>query len=180
MSRLTVDLIRELYDYDPIRGRFTYSYSEKNRKNYMGRIVGTPNQEGYVKTAYKGKAYTVARLIWLHVHGVIEKEWIVYLNDNLCDLRLENLVNVSVRTARQSNLTVREDNVSGYKGVSLVKSKRSTTQTWLAQIKNDEGKLINLGYYKCPKKAHEVYLNAKTIYQPNNILDMKREMQYAA
>ena len=141
---LTHQRLREVLDYDPETGLFTW----KARPNltpfnarWAGKVVGYLGAGGYRVINIDARKYRAGRLAWLYMHGVWPRFGIDHRNCIPDDDRIDNL-----RPANQSennaNSRRRRDNKSGVKGVSWC----SATKKWRASIQV-AGKSINLGRY---------------------------------
>lgn len=148
---ITVERLKELLDYSPDTGVFTWKTSRGGWP--AGREAGCLQWDGYVRIGIDGSQYRAHQLAWLWMHG----EWpnrLDHKNRDRSDNRIDNL-----RKATQSNnlanTTLRHNNTSGFKGVSRVRA----TGKWIATIKV-MGKSRYLGTYDAPQKAHEAYMAA--------------------
>ena len=81
-------------------------------------------------------------------------------NRNSLDDKIDNL-RIATPKENSRNTCVRKDNISGLKGVSLASAARGNK--WRARITVD-GKIINLGYFKDPKDAHDAYVAAAIVH----------------
>ncbi len=82
-------------------------------------------------------------------------------NGNTLDNRKENLRLASNQTNARNRTRIEKTNTSGYRGVSFYKK----TGSWMAYIREDNGKQKNLGYFSTPKEAALAFDKAaKTIY----------------
>jgi hypothetical protein len=70
---LTVERIRELFDFDPESGTFVRRVRVANQKAGT-RIKGAPLRTGYLVIRVDGAAYVAHRLAWLHHYGEWPKE----------------------------------------------------------------------------------------------------------
>ena len=80
---------------------------------------------------------------------IVDHEDLDTTNNRRCNLRHATYHNNNCNNRAYSN------NKSGYKGVSWHKA----TSRWQAQIAANRVK-THLGFYECPKEAHEVYKEA--------------------
>lgn len=69
MSILTAARLRELLDYDPVTGIFTWKTSF--RGTAAGSVAGCVESRGYRRIRVVGRRYRASHLAWLYVHG----EW---------------------------------------------------------------------------------------------------------
>jgi hypothetical protein len=153
---LTAERLRELLDYDPETGIFTWRANRGRAR--AGMVAGYLARDGYRLIEIDGHPYQAHRLAWLYVFG----EWPEgYLDHRDCD-RDNNAID-NLRTANRhqnaGNSRISKRNTSGYKGVSWHKRDRK----WQAQIYRD-GKACSLGYFDDPEEAHEAYMDAAREY----------------
>ena len=139
--KISSEWLRELIDYNPKTGRFTWKeYGPKE----FGR-AGSRDPNGYVKITVKGRSYLGHRLAWLYVYGVWPTDEIDHINGKPWDNRIENLRAATRRQNIQSRRMNRA-NRSGFKGVCRFRDKwRSTVQ----------GK--HLGLFATAEEAHLAY-----------------------
>lgn len=103
--------------------------------------------EGYAKAYYKGKRIRMHRLIL----GAKGNQQVDHRNRNRLDNRRSNL-RICSRKENNRNITMRKDNTSGYKGVSLDK----TTGHW-RPIVYVNGKPKTCGQFKEKRHAALAY-----------------------
>lgn len=89
-------------------------------KSKVGKIIGTPNNEGYLKFMHKGKVYSVHRAIYLLTHKECP-DCIDHINGNVSDNRIENLRAASNKL-NSYNQKIRSSNKTGCKGVHRLKN----------------------------------------------------------
>lgn len=158
---LTAERLRELLDYDPATGVFTW---RKNLCNSVGAgdLAGTTHRTGYRVIQVAKRLYLAHRLAWLYMHGHWPKSLLDHINRVKTDNRIVNLREVSQSENRQNCLKLRS-NTSGYKGVT----KSQVKGRWQAQITvNGRGKY--LGLFDTPELAHEAYVKAAAILHTHN------------
>lgn len=89
-------------------------------RSKAGNVVGSPNNEGYLKFRHKGKIYSVHRAIYLLTHGECP-ECVDHINGIVDDNRIENLRAAVVQT-NNYNQKMNSANKTGCKGVHLLKN----------------------------------------------------------
>lgn len=148
---LTAQRLREVLDYDPQSGVFTWRISNNGRQ---GQRAGSINTGGHRQIEIGGRSYVAHRLAWLHVHG----EWPSLQLDHKNGQKDDNrLVNLRPATGSQNcaNAKRRRDNTSGLKGVSWHPRQRK----WIARLGVD-GRIRHLGCFEDKAEAHEAYIRA--------------------
>jgi hypothetical protein len=144
--------LREAIDYDPLTGIAVY------RKN--GKRVGSINSRGYRTVRFEGVTQRFHRLMWLYVHGEWPKHTIDHINGIKTDNRLANLRDVERRLNQQNISGPQANNRSGFRGVSMLPSKR-----WRAQIN-----LRTIGIFATPEEASAAYIEAKRRLHPGSTI----------
>ena len=151
---LTQERLKELLDYDPETGVFTWKV-KVNRKIVVGSIAGSKNPRGYIKIRIDKIAYSAHRLAWLYMYGCWPAKQIDHINRVKNDNRIENLRDVSQQN-NVWNVSTPKHNKSGLMGVCYVKR----DNRWLAQIKKNR-KTIYIGSFVDANEAHQAYLKVK-------------------
>lgn len=154
---MNAELVRQLLDYSPATGEFTWRAPVGGRAA-AGEPAGTPDSRGYKIIRYKGVGYKAHRLAWLYVYG----EW----PKGLMDHKDGSTGNNSILNLREAGGTLNGLNVhspnrnttSGRRGVSWFAQYRK----WKASIQY-AGRKYFLGHYDDPAEAEEVYLLAKAM-----------------
>lgn len=163
MSELTAERLRELLDYDPKTGNFTWLCSRGTR--IKGEIAGSRNPEGYIQIRADRGTYRAHRLAWLITHGVWPTNEIDHINGDRSDNRLENLRDVSRTTNSQNMRVAGSCSISGIMGAHW----DETSNKFRARIRV-AGKMIYLGRYTTPEEAHQAYVTAKRKLHEGNTL----------
>lgn len=154
---LTVKALRELLNYDPKTGVFTYKVKRRYQIHNVGDVAGSVREGRYLVIKINNFAFYAHRLAWLYINGVWPEEMIDHINGNKLDNRFSNL-RLATRSQNASNTSRRRTNSSGYKGVVKYKNK------WKAQITHKQ-KVHYLGLYDTKEEAHEAYIKAAKSYQ---------------
>jgi len=153
MSNLTQERLKELLDYDPETGVFTWL--ESRGSVTAGAVAGSRRKDGYRKIKINQKFYLEHRLAWLYVHGKFPLDQIDHINGVKDDNRLDNFREVDHRE-NQRNTKRHFDNASGVTGVCWNKA----AGKWHSRI-TSATKLENLGYFDnffeacCARKSAE-------------------------
>ncbi|WLW59841.1 HNH endonuclease signature motif containing protein [Achromobacter aegrifaciens] len=155
-------LVRELLDYDPFSGVFTWKAREDAPKQwnvrYAGKAAGcVEGFYGYALIGIDGKNHRANRLAWLHFYGQWPEGVVDHKNGVRTDNRISNLRDVSKSVNGQNQRTAtRKNRSTGLLGASLHKR----TGKFRADIRVD-GRTKFLGNYDSAEEAHQVYLAAK-------------------
>lgn len=155
---LTADRLRELLDYAPETGSFTWRNT--SRRAVAGAAAGSDNGEGYTQISVDGRRYAAHRLAWLYVHG----EWPASELDHIDGQRSHNAIaNLRLADRFLNNRNVhraRQNSKTGLLGVSP-KGRR-----FVAQIRAN-GVNHYLGRFDTAEQAHEAYMAAKQVHHQN-------------
>jgi hypothetical protein len=155
-NALTAERLRELLDYDPETGVFTWKVRTGCRVR-IGQQAGSLRVDGYVFIGLDGGKHLAHRLAWLHVHG----EWPPVEIDHVSGVKSQNQLSnlrLATRSQNQRNVGRISTNTSGFKGVTL-DGKAGPRKPWLAQIKFGR-RSVYLGNYATPEGAHAAYCEA--------------------
>lgn len=144
---LTVERLKELLHYDPETGEFTRLVARSGPRGKVGSVVGTPDDEGYLRIAIDGQRYKAHRLAVLYITGNWPAEVVDHLDGDPTNNSWRNLHCCSHKeNMRRQRL--RTDNTSGVKGVGFCKRHGK----WLAYIKVD-GVNHELGFFEDRESA---------------------------
>jgi hypothetical protein len=150
---LTMDRVRELFDYDPLAGVLIWRVATSSR-NPKGSVAGSIGPNGYRSIMADWQKYQAHRLVWLWHNGSFPPADIDHANGDRSDNRIENL-RLANRSQNMSNVGRRRDNSSGCKGVSW----HAQDAKWRACIQKD-GKFIHIGLYDTKEEASAAYFEA--------------------
>lgn len=148
---LTQERAKELLDYDPSTGVFTWKVSRRGRNAKAGMVAGSISSSGYRMLCLDGKSYSAHRVAWLWWYGKFPENHIDHVNRIKDDNRIGNLLDVTPRENGQ-NLP----NHSPY-GVGV--HKHPDRDLYEVRLKVN-GKRRYLGYYKTPEEARDAYWEA--------------------
>ena len=140
---LTAKRLREVLDYNPKTGVFTFCIKRGNRAK--GTNALSRHRTGYIRVMVDGKRYLAHRLAWLWMKGRWPPEHMDHRNHIRTDNRWINLRKASWLENNKNRLLNR-NNQSGFKGVSRV-GKR-----WRAVIFAGQ-KQYHLGMFDTPELA---------------------------
>jgi len=163
MSNLDSKRLKEILDYNPETGIFTWKKHRKSTK--IGHVAGYKRPDGYIRIMINNKSFLAHRLAWLYIHQEWPKGIIDHKNNIRHDNFLSNLrdTNQAINLQNQSKASSR--NKSGFLGVSWSK----TMNKWQSQICANRT-IYHLGYFKSPEEAHTVYLLKKKELHPTATL----------
>jgi hypothetical protein len=153
MTEITAERLREVLDYDPLTGRFTWRVT--SRRTRAGQIAGRYNQ-GYWKIGIDGKLYLAHRLAWLYMTGEFPTLNIDHIDRDGTNNRWSNL-REATQAQNLANSRRYCNNKGGFKGVL------QRGPSWLAQIQPN-GRPIHLGMFPTPEAAHAAYMAAARKY----------------
>lgn len=160
MTAPSIDRIKEVLDYNPETGVFTW---KKHRKsNLVGSVAGCTSGKGYVRICVDFVSLKAHRIAWLFVYGEWPSGDVDHINGNKSDNRICNLRCVT-RSENMQNLKRANKNnkSSGLLGVTWSKSRSCfVAGIWL------NGRRKHLGVFDDPQVAHQAYLNAKRGLHP--------------
>lgn len=158
----TAARVRELFNYDPLTGVFSWRVSPCNFIK-AGSAAGHASPEGYVVIGVDYLVLKAHRVAWLHFYGECPDDLhIDHVNGCRSDNRIENL-RLCNRAQNAQNLqrAYRNNRSSGILGVYFHKQARK----WQAKIQID-GKPKSLGLYHTKEEAAEAYAEAKRAIHP--------------
>jgi hypothetical protein len=156
---LSAEKCRELLDYDPLWGVFTWREREAKTRadrifnsKHAGREAGClcPRGRVYIKIRGYGQ-FSASRLAWLHVTGQWPTEEIDHKDGRPFNNKFANLREAS-RSENGANRGTHRNSKSGVKGVYY----RPDKGKWTAQIALHR-KVRKLGYFSSRKEAQAAY-----------------------
>jgi hypothetical protein len=155
---LTVERLREVLDYDPATGVFTWLIATSRRVR-IGSVAGTVDPRGYRHINVDGHRYYAHRLAWFYVYG----EWPAGILDHEDQVPGHDWFK-NLRPATQSknlaNSRRKTDSLSGFKGVAYV----PRLSRWQARVAIN-GKRFYIGSFATPEEAHAAYMaKARELY----------------
>lgn len=143
---LTAERLREVVNYDPDMGAFTFLAIRVGARSAGGR------SDGYRQIRIDGGRYLAHRLAWLYMTGEWPALLVDHKNGNPRDNRFTNLRECDDQQNR-ANSRLRRNNKSGWMGVSHRRGK------WAAFI-GVAKETKYLGSFDCPAAAHLAYVVA--------------------
>lgn len=148
---LTQKHLKELLNYDPESGVFTWKLKRTGFKSKDGQ-AGSIQSMGYRTIWLNGGAHKAHRLAWLYMTGNLPDLYIDHINGEKDDNRWCNL-REATHAQNMWNTRKLTTNRSGLQGVSW----HMRVAKWCAQV-SFNGKKIHIGYFDCPAAAHLAYV----------------------
>jgi hypothetical protein len=152
-SLLSVERLREMFNYDPETGVFTRRIRTHNR-NQIGDIPGCLRPGGYRYISIAQRHYAEHRLAWLYVTGRWPDYFIDHIDGNPLNNRFANLREAS-HAQNGHNRAVRRDCACGVKGVTQYKG----SGKWIGRVQLN-GKKVNT---KCFDTMEEAQVAAEEL-----------------
>lgn len=149
---LTAERVRELLDYEPETGAFTWRANRSNVK--AGSRAGCARADGYRGIRIDGRRYHEHRLAFLWMTGEWPAADVDHINGATGDNRWYNLRAAS-RSQNMVNSRMRRNNSSGTRGVAW----HAAARKWVANISVD-GRTKYLGIYETKEAAAAAYARA--------------------
>lgn len=150
MADLTQARLREVLNYDPVKGLFCW-IARPSIRIKVGAEAGWLHSNGYVIITLDGKDYRAHRLAVFYMTG----EWPPHDVDHIDRVRTNNKwenLRLATRTQNNGNSARRKNNTSGFTGVVW----HAQSKKWHAQIKRNY-KNISLGMYETKEAASAAY-----------------------
>ena len=144
---LTQSRLKELLNYDPLTGVFTWRIPTTIRVKTGDIASNVSKTTGYRRIQVDGKMCRAHRLAWFCVYGYFPENDLDHIDRVRDNNAIGNLREVT-RTCNTRNTGNRSTNKSGVKGVVWGK----VNAKWRAQI-TINGKNINLGRFNCFTEA---------------------------
>ena len=152
---LTAERLRELLNYDPETGVFTW----RVRRSQMCKpvmLAGDFNTDKYWRIGIDGAQRPAHRLAWLYMTGEWPSHTIDHINGVRHDNRWCNLRDIPFQENMLNQHTQRKSK-SGLRGAYPFGSR------WYSLI-SVKGEKIQLGTFDTPEEAHAAYISAKAKY----------------
>lgn len=153
MSKLDSTRLRELLDYNPDTGVFTW-VAPTNRRIRVGARTGQIRPDGYVQLQVDGVRYLAHRVAWCYVYGDWPPGELDHINRARNDNRIANL-HVVTRSENMRNQSAARGS-NPYLGVSLHKA----SGRWAAQL-SIAGHNTHLGLFDTAEQAQAAYAAEK-------------------
>lgn len=157
MISLTQEKLKELLEYNPETGVFTWKKTINSRA-MKGYLAGTFDNEGYIVIRINGKAYKSHRLAFLYMLGKFPENLVDHINTIKCDNRWRNLREADGKE-NQWNSVLRKFNTSSIKNVCW----HYDNEKWNVSIKVNGKYAINK-YFDSLELAELVAEEARELY----------------
>jgi hypothetical protein len=159
MSELSFERVREVLDYDPETGRFTWLV-DRPRRVKAGDLAGyLDKSKSRYRIGIDRRFHWASRLAVLWMTGEWPQGEIDHKNANTMDDSWSNL-RVATRSQNQHNRGVRKDTSTGFKGVRFQRSAHGNRcGYYVAQI-GVNGKRVYIGSFKTAEEAAAAYAKA--------------------
>ena len=160
----SVERVRELLDYDPETGLFTWKVNRGSAK--VSCVAGSKNSKGYLLIEIDRKKCQAHRLAWLFCYGSWPKNMIDHVNGDRTDNRVNNLREATVDQNLQNLHKAYKTSSTGLLGVC-----KHACGKFQANIRIP-GKRLYLGLFNTPEEAHRAYIKAKIRLHPFNTMSL--------
>lgn len=164
---LTAEHLRELLNYDPETGIFTWRQPGRGRT--VGGVVGSRDHRGYVQISI-GPRSNRARIYghqaaWLYMHGYWPSEDVDHINHDKADNRIANLRALNRSLNQQNQIHGHKGSRTGLLGVVF----NLKTGKFMARI-HVNGRSRQVGTFTSADEAHAAYVEAKRRLHPAGTL----------
>lgn len=155
---LTADRLRDVINYDPITGVFTWR-ARVSSTIYAGDPAGSLSSRGYLRITVDKIEYRANRLAWLYMHGSWPEFEVDHIDGDRANNRIVNLRDATRAINSQNQRRAQSHNKCGVLGVSAKRNR------WEARITYGGIKRY-IGTFETQELAHEAYLEAKRRFHP--------------
>jgi hypothetical protein len=180
MPIVTCEIVRELLNYDPDTGIFTWRHRDRKycasdkaqkiwNKRYAGKKAGALKKEGYIKIKIFHGAFSAHRLAYLYMTGSLPSMDVDHIDRNKSNNRFENLREVSKFVNQQNRFNPRSDSRTQIIGAQ--KSGGKNSKKFFAKIRAN-GKIHHLGTFDTAEEAAAAYLAAKAALHPEAVFTL--------
>ena len=174
IADLTAERLRELFNYDPETGIFTWRQKTTPKSNSItvGGIAGTIGADGYTRIMIHRATHKGHRLAWLYVHGCHAPSILDHINGNRSDNRITNL-RLATRSLNSQNRGPSRSNKANTLGVYI--GRKGNYCAAIGITLAGKSRRLHLGTFASLDEASTVYLEAKTLMHPGAIISRSLE-----
>jgi len=155
---LTQEHLKKLLHYDSDTGEWTWLRRNGTKRPQAGNISNQGRSAGYRRICVDGKSYYSSHLVFLYMTGEFPNGEVDHIDRNRSNDKWSNL-RITTHTKNCQNRGIRNDNTSGYPGVSF----NTQSNRWKADICVD-GVRIYLGKFIFLEDAIEARKFAEKTY----------------
>ena len=153
---ISVDQVRELFDYDPVSGVVRNKVTRSGRAK-AGDISGSIARYGYLRITLNYEQFFIHQIAFIHYYGWLP-EIIDHINGNTSDNRIVNLRPVT-HQENMMNRGVGVNNTSGVLGLQVVTDHRGRRR-WLGRVmKNGTSKTKTAPFTELGRATIECWLS---------------------
>ena len=171
---VTQNLVRELLNYDPETGIFTwrhrdrkYFQSDRSQKiwnvRFAGKKAGSITYYGYIQIPIFKCGFFAHRLAILYITGSFPSMHVDHIDRNKSNNAFKNLREVNNSVNMQNVFNHQSNNKLKIRGVC-----KGYGNKFVAHIKAN-GKQCYLGTFSTADEAQDAYLAAKQVYHPGAV-----------
>ena len=163
---LTVLRVRDLLDYNPETGHFTWLKKPHKKATAIkvGDRAGTTDTDAIVNIFIDGNGYKAHRLVWFWMYGEWPASIIDHINGIRSDNRLDNL-RQGTRSLNNQNKLRSRGKKKELLGVFISRLGKYTARIQVNLA--GRGIQLHLGTYETQEEAFEVYCSAKKLLHPD-------------
>jgi hypothetical protein len=151
MKTVDLELARQLLNYDPETGVFTWTQQDAAR---AGKRAGVEREDGAFVLTFAGHTVYAHRLAFALVHGEWPR-WVAHLDGNMGNNRISNLRAGTFHQRGMTRKKTRNATTSRFKGVHW----SSQSKKWIAHI-GVNGRRVYLGIFANEEAAGAAYASA--------------------
>lgn len=154
VDMITQTRLKELLQYDPNTGVFTWIKSGRGRR---ANVAGSIGKRGYIEIGIDSNKYLAHRLAWLFVYGHMPLNILDHIDHNTSNNSIDNLRDVSKAENAQNQVKATRSNKSSCLiGVNFHKCRG----VYRAAITTN-GVKKQIGVFTSAEEAHKAYVKEK-------------------
>lgn len=158
---LTQEILKQLFEYSPNTGYFTYKV-RTGGNNYTGKVVEGGSSKPYIQIQIGGIFYSVHRLAFLYMLNELPEE-VDHIDGNTRNNTWNNLRKAD-RQENRCNTKLPRNNLAGVKGISWsgYKHYKNSRQQYTAKVGYGFGKYATKSFSVSKYGTKELALVAAT------------------